>query len=386
MYNADNITSHFDNPERASIQSIENDQEILSRNKLVTKLLDGFPNAAMLLNNNRQIVAYNHNAINLVSKGGLKSVYGQRVGEAIGCIHAFDMPAGCGTSKFCEECGAGQCNKFTRDTLLDAKQECRVIVKKEETESSLDLRISTSIIELDENNYTLFGIEDIQDEKRRKILENIFFHDVLNTATAVLGISEIINDTEETETIQEFKGLLFSSSEQLVREIQIQRDLINAEQGTLGVNNESKSVNEILSCSFNLYKDHKLAKDKFYTLKLLTTDFKIITDSVLLTRSIGNLIKNALEATAVKGTVTLYLEQDLDSITFCVGNDSVIPEKNQLQIFQRSFSTKAKSGRGIGTYSVKLLVEQYLKGKVSFVSNEEVGTLFYITLIKNNLL
>ena len=382
MYTADNITSHFDNHERSSVQSIDCDQEILSRNKLVTKLLDGFPNAAMLLNKNRQIVAYNNNAINLVSKDGLKSVYGQRIGEAMGCIHAFDMPAGCGTSKFCEECGAGKCNKFTRDTLLDSKQECRVIVKKEETESSLDLRISTSIIELDENNYTLFAIEDIQDEKRRKILENIFFHDVLNTATAVLGISEIIKDTEEPETIQVFKGLLFDSSEQLVREIQIQRDLINAEQGTLGVNKESKSVNEILSCSFNLYKDHKLVKNKFYELKLVTPDIKIITDSVLLTRSLGNLIKNALEATAANGNVTLYVEQDLDTTTFCVRNDIVIPENIQHQIFQRSFSTKAKSGRGIGTYSVKLLVEQYLKGKVSFISNKEVGTLFMIQLKK----
>ena len=380
MYIADNFTSYFDNPERSSKSSIENDQEVLSRNKIITKLLDGFPNAAMLLNKNRQIVAYNTNSINLVSTDGLKSIYGQRVGEAIGCIHSFDMPAGCGTSKFCEECGAGQCNKYTRDTLKDAKQECRVIIKKEETESSIDLRIFTSILELDENSYTLFAIEDIQDEKRRKVLENIFFHDVLNTATAVLGISEIINDSEEIDTIQEFKGLLFNSSEQLVREIQIQRDLINAEHGTLTVNKESKSVNDILSRSFNLYKDHKLTKDKYYELILVKSDFMILTDSVLLSRSIGNLLKNALEATASNGKVTLYVEQDSDSIIFCVKNDSVIPKNIQLQIFQRSFSTKAKSGRGIGTYSVKLLVEQYLGGNVSFVSNEEFGTIFTIKI------
>lgn len=380
MYIADKITSYFDNPERVSIQSIESDQEILSRNKLVTKLLDGFPNAAMLLNKNRQIVAYNNNAINLVSTDGFKSIYGQRVGEAIGCIHAFDMPAGCGTSKFCEECGAGQCNKYTRETLLDAKNECRVIVKKEETESSIDLRISTSIIELDENSYTLFAIEDIQDEKRRKVLENIFFHDVLNTATAVLGISDIIKSSDSIDEINEFKIMMHNSSEQLVKEIQSQRDLINAEQGTLAVNKEMKNVNEILSIAFDIYKDHKLSKEKNYTCKFGDSNTKISTDSVLLIRCLSNLIKNALEATDSGGTVETYTTITNDSLKFSVYNDKVIPKNVQLQIFQRSFSTKAKSGRGIGTYSVKLLVEQYLKGKVSFISNDAIGTIFTIEL------
>jgi sensor histidine kinase regulating citrate/malate metabolism len=52
-----------------------------------------------------------------------------------------------------------------------------------------------------------------------------------------------------------------------------------------------------------------------------------------------------------------------------------------MQIFQRSFSTKG-TGRGIGTYSVKLLTEKYLQGEVSFISTKEFGTTFYITIPK----
>mgnify|MGYP006883606070 CR=1 FL=1 len=52
MYLADNITSYFDNPERSSTESIEGDKELLSKHKIITKILDGFPNAAMLLNKN----------------------------------------------------------------------------------------------------------------------------------------------------------------------------------------------------------------------------------------------------------------------------------------------------------------------------------------------
>lgn len=38
-----------------------------------------------------------------------------------------------------------------------------------------------------------------------------------------------------------------------------------------------------------------------------------------------------------------------------------LPLLVQLQIFNRSFSTKGK-GRGTGTYSMKLLTKRYLKG------------------------
>jgi signal transduction histidine kinase len=51
----------------------------------------------------------------------------------------------------------------------------------------------------------------------------------------------------------------------------------------------------------------------------------------------------------------------------------------QLQIFKRSYSTKG-SGRGLGTYSIKLLGEKFLKGKVWFESEIEKGTTFYFEI------
>jgi sensor histidine kinase regulating citrate/malate metabolism len=50
-----------------------------------------------------------------------------------------------------------------------------------------------------------------------------------------------------------------------------------------------------------------------------------------------------------------------------------------MQIFQRSFSTKG-SGRGIGTYSMKLLTEQYLGGEILVESSQENGTTFTVVI------
>lgn len=47
-----------------------------------------------------------------------------------------------------------------------------------------------------------------------------------------------------------------------------------------------------------------------------------------------------------------------------------------------AFSTKSQN-HGIGTYSIRLLTENYLKGKVSFISNENDGTIFSVVLNKS---
>jgi sensor histidine kinase regulating citrate/malate metabolism len=79
--------------------------------------------------------------------------------------------------------------------------------------------------------------------------------------------------------------------------------------------------------------------------------------------------------------VTLGWSERDGGIEFAVHNPTVMPEEVQLQLFQRSFTTKGV-GRGIGTYSMKLLGETYLAGRVAFDSHPETGTTFTLWLPK----
>ena len=101
---------------------------------------------------------------------------------------------------------------------------------------------------------------------------------------------------------------------------------------------------------------------------------------MLLRRVLGNLTKNALEATPEGGTITLAVQADDDTVQFSVNNPTVMPEEVKKQVFQRSFSTKGGSGRGVGTYSVKLLTERYLGGAVTFTSESPAGTTIAVSL------
>ncbi|MEG2612770.1 MAG: ATP-binding protein, partial [Alistipes sp.] len=62
-----------------------------------------------------------------------------------------------------------------------------------------------------------------------------------------------------------------------------------------------------------------------------------------------------------------------------VHNHSCIPHELQDTIFQFGASAKG-AGHGIGAYSIKLLGENYLHGKVWFQSTPQTGTTFFIQI------
>ena len=94
---------------------------------------------------------------------------------------------------------------------------------------------------------------------------------------------------------------------------------------------------------------------------------------------VGQYAQECIEAAAPGETVTLGCRHGTGQVELWVHNPGEIPEAVRLQIFQRSFSTKG-AGRGLGTYSIKLLGERYLGGRVGFTTSAAKGTTFRIRL------
>lgn len=129
------------------------------------------------------------------------------------------------------------------------------------------------------------------------------------------------------------------------------------------------------------YARHPIARNRTIALAEVWPG-QIVTAARLLGRVLGNMIKNGLEAIPQGQTVTVRCVESGANVVLSVHNPGLMPAEIQAQVFQRSFSTKAKSGRGIGTHRMKLLGERYLGGKVAFRSDEAAGTTFSITLAK----
>jgi signal transduction histidine kinase len=213
------------------------------------------------------------------------------------------------------------------------------------------------------------------------VLERLFFHDVLNAASTLKGILTVWPKLR-AEQVDEMRRMANDVANQLVEEIQAQRDLAAAERGDLMVESEEVDVAQLLVGVCERYGYEAAATGKTVAPPRVAGPSVLRSVPVLLRRVLGNLIKNALEASAAGETASASFENH-GVPTFRVHNPGVMAEAVQAQLFQRSFTTKEGTGRGVGTYSVKLFVENYLHGTVRFESTADNGTTFIVTLPAN---
>ena len=342
-------------------------------------MLEAMPGPAMVLNSDRQILAVNGRLADLLHIDDIMAILGQRPGEAVRCVHAQETVGGCGTAEACVECGAVGAVLETLATRRRSMHECRLMTV-EPSGGALDLRVHASVLTIDDEDYVIVGFEDIANEKRRQVLERAFFHDLLNTCGGVQGLADLLVDMNDEPVVEaQCKRDLAQLSRTVVEEIQAHRQMFAAERGELVVEPEPLDLGAFLQDLAVLYRHHVVAQSRHLVVKP-TAPVHLVTDGNLLRRSVGNLIKNAFEATPAGGTVELAGTVGNGQVKISVHNPGVIPPSIQRQIFQRSFSTKGGAGRGVGTYAVRLFVERYLAGKVSFVSDEAQGTVFQVFL------
>ncbi len=368
--------TYFDTPGRTSETAVVATASELASQPLLGEMLEGFPTPAVLLDENRQIVAVNARALAAFNVMTPSDVYGSRLGEALGCDHAAGTPNGCGTTINCAECAAAHAIRSARSGVPTVR-DCRIIVFSDGKERAVDFRAFATPIQVAGHPLVLLALEDVESEKRRETLERIFFHDVLGAANAVQGLARLVAGGDPDRS-QDAAQSLLRATDQLLEEIQAQRDLMLAERGELTTRDDAVQVNDVLEAVRQQYRWSPLAEGRELVVVPAVPEKTLRVDRTQLIRSLGNLVRNALEASGDGERVVISTQPMADGILFQVVNPGVIAAPLQRQIFQRSFSTKASRGRGIGTYSVKLIVEQYLMGRVSFVSTPEAGTVFSI--------
>lgn len=361
--------------ERLSADEIALQNQQLRSHPLVAEILDCLPDPTAILNEHRQIVLANRALAELLHTSP-EQVMGLRPGEAMSCIRSNAHPGGCGTSSFCRYCGAVEAILESQNKAVSCNRECRITRESPHEPSPLDLRVWATPLP-SAGPFTLFAIKDISDEKRRAVLERIFYHDVLNAAGGLLAAVELWNDLEGPEAVK-MSAMARSLAEQIIEELRAGRDLAAAENGRLVPEFREIDVAAFLGSLCTSYSCYASAADTRLVAGPVPERTKILSDEALLRRILGNLIKNALESSNPGQVVTVRFESR-GGPSFSVHNDTVMSESVRSQIFQRSFTTQTGAGHGVGAFSVKILTE-LLSGTVSFTSTIESGTTFTVRL------
>lgn len=366
---------------RANAQQLNDQQQTITQASLITALLNAVPDMMLVLNEHRQIIAANGRLLSMFGVTNPSALVGLRPGEAISCIHSSEGPDGCGTSETCSTCGAVLTILASQKVGSQVEGECRIFISKDGG-TALDMEVTATPLDVAGISLTIFALKDISSDKRRQVLERTFFHDLLNTVGGISGIAELLNDcdglTQEAETA--YKGIMVDLSKKMVEEISQQRRLLSAERGEYVPDLKEIDLVEMLQEVCKLYGNHVRTPDRTLILED-SPPCHIKTDRSMLRRIVGNMVLNAMEATPVSGTVRVALVVGVMDIQINVSNVGEISKDVQLRLFKRSFSTKSRFGRGIGTYSMKLFGERYLGGTVGFIC-QKGETVFFIKLLK----
>lgn len=367
----------FASAERGTTRDIECDFEELSRHSC-SKYFDFFPLPLLVLNAQRQVIFSNQAFSQLLDLKDVSDFLGQRPGEALQCAYAGVESGGCGTSEFCRECGALHAILESMNTDACATHDCQLLQAVDGGSHALDLRVHASPFCFKDSKFYVLTIKDISDEKRREAMERVFFHDILNSAGSAKSLVEILNEDIQGK-LKEPMRLLEMSLYGLVEEIQTHKELRMAEKGDYPLSPMTIQSLEIVEGVANEFRSHQLASRRSIGLIPDSANAAVKVDYSLLRRVLVNMLKNALEATPHGGSVAIGCRSEGGYAVFEVRNDQVMPRSVQLQVFKRSFSTKGM-GRGLGTYSIKMLTENFLGGKAEFESAEGIGTVFRIRL------
>jgi hypothetical protein len=326
----------------------------------------------------RAVIFANKAFLDLAGADGLKDACGSRPGEILRCINAGN---GCGDGEACGFCGARGAIAETQGTGKPAARECHITVGATGRPQAHDLLVRTAPFEIDGCPYVMVSLSDISDQKRRAALERIFFHDMLNTASSFRVSLDLLGRADlSEERRQALLERLSAVCDTLEEEIQGQKLMLSAENGTLRPQRNLIESRELALQVTRQAEGLPAAHGRCLAIAPFSERITFISDDALVKRILGNMVKNALEASPDDAVVTVGFRRHADSqVAFSVHNTSFMDTPVQLQVFKRYFSTKG-DGRGLGTWGMKLLAEEYLGGSVSFTSCAETGTTFWLTL------
>lgn len=364
--------------ERSSAEELQDIVDYCKHDPAIQAILLAVDGYVLILNEQRQVVAANDTLLNELHASSAEKLIGLRPGEVFGCIHSSDTPGGCGTSRSCSVCGAVISILSSQILGQPATGDCLMSTHRNGIYEAHEFSVRATGLLAHNTRLTVLVAHDISSSRRSEALENTLFHDFKNIVTGIRGWSELL--IKRPQDASNIAQKLANLSTRLSQEVECHNTLLQAERGELEVSLEFSTVTQVFDDLRSYFANYPSDKIHSIVIHYPEKPVSVRTSRPLLIQVLASMVKNALEAVQPSEQVQVHFEEHEQGICFIVHNPEVIPEAVALQIFKRSFSTKSQHGRGLGTYSMKLLGEHFLGGAIGFSTDEEKGTSFYIIL------
>ena len=216
-------------------------------------------------------------------------------------------------------------------------------------------------------------------------------HDKRSLLIGINGfINLLVQKTSLDEKQFEYCRQIRQCSIQLETMVNTYLNMSNFERGDFQLTKTKFSILDLIRQSRNALGF--LADEKNVEITLMFNRKKLSTKDVLeiegdrmyLQNAINNLLKNAIEASPPGNRIEIRIKELRDYISISIHNWGTIPDDVRYTFFEKYASSGKKSGLGLGTYIVKLIVKAH-DGKTTFRSSDTEGTDISILLPYGNV-
>lgn len=210
-----------------------------------------------------------------------------------------------------------------------------------------------------------------------RTIERIFYHDVLNLASSLRGITEVISDVDES-TRGEMLALMGDLSETLIETINARRLYRSIEAQDLSLNVSTLDCEKLLNQTAARFKRHTLCQNKASEISHAPhpSDHKpisIVTDKDVLQGALGYAIRTALAIIPRAHAITLDVAREASgaapAVVFSISFPGTLSTEEAELIFKKP-QADASLTILFPAYVFYTLATTYLHGSVNFSAKD----------------
>lgn len=294
-------------------------------------------------------------------------------------------------------------HQYQKLLLTHKQMQVEFRVKTDDKESEQEFRwlcVSACVIRDEESGHYLIGghATDMTDQKlftqnimkynsKKNSTLEILSHDLAapfaNIQGTITAIEEQVNKGD-----LDIQQLITFIKQDAMRGSDMIRDFVDTEfleSSHVKLRKERVNIADRIAIMIDNYKDQEKLIAKSFELKAPEDPIFVYIDMMKFMQVMNNLVSNAIKFTKDNGHIYISVEQEEGHALVKVADNGIgIPQKMQPHLFDR-FTIARRAGvrgeksTGLGMSIIKTIVELH-GGEITFESQEDVGTTFYIRI------
>ncbi len=210
-------------------------------------------------------------------------------------------------------------------------------------------------------------------------------HELRTPLTAILGYSELLDDTALNNKQKRYLDSMVQSSNHLLSLVSDLLDVAKIGDNRIELSPKEIDLDDVLTDCANLIRS-RIKKEVDFIVDIPMLEYKIYADDKRLKQIFINLLSNAAKFTK-KGSIRFYIKEiqdiDNDKLKITVNVDDTgngIPAEVSETLFDPFQSTDKTQGTGLGLY-ISQQIAGMMDGEIVVDSEPDIGSSFQVTIV-----